>query len=146
VPYEYVDKIVEITLDTKLIKISYQGIQIALHERYEGKGMFITKKSHYPPYKLYEPHSEEYRSKYYNKLNELGQKVGEMFLMMVRNYPYSWYSMAKGIISLQKQYPKQVINMACERAMKFNAVSYSKIRDICKSGSYVLPTENYEEE
>lgn len=146
VPYKYVDKVVEITLDTKLIKISYQGSQIAVHERYEGKGKFITNKSHYPPYKLYEPHSEEYRGKYYRKLKNLGERVGEVFLMMVKYYPHSWHNMAKGIINLQRHYPKQVINMACERAMNFNAVSYSKIRDICKSGSYILPTENYKEE
>jgi len=142
VPYQYVHKIVEVTLDIKLIKINYENQQIALHERCEAKGQFITNKAHYPKYKLYEPHSLEYQNKYHDKLKAIGQYAGDLFPLLVKYYPHSWYPMAKGILSLQKQYSNDVINLACQRALSFDAISYQKIKAICYSGCYVLPIEN----
>lgn len=142
VPYQYVNKIVEVILDTKLIKIVYDNQQVALHERCESKGQFITNKTHYPKYKLYEPHSLEYQNKYHDKFKEMGQYVGDILPLLVKQYPHSWHPMAKGIINLQKQYTNQVINLACQRAMIFDAISYQKIKAICYSGCYVLPIDN----
>lgn len=84
VPYQYVHKIVEVTLDIKLIKINYENQQIALHERCEAKGQFITNKAHYPKYKLYEPHSLEYQNKYHDKLKAIGQYAGDLFPLLVK--------------------------------------------------------------
>lgn len=146
VPYEYVGKVIEIELDINLIKLLYNGKQIALHPRHEGKGKFITTESHYPQHKIYSPNSEEYRSHYYDKLKEIGDNAGKLFKLLVKKHPYNWYNMAKGILSLQKTYPKGVIDLACQRALSFDISTYSKIRDICKSGSYNLPIESCREE
>jgi hypothetical protein len=50
--------------------------------------------------------------------------------------------MTKGILSLEKQYSKEIINLACARALEFDAISYQKIKAICVSGCYVLPIDN----
>jgi hypothetical protein len=142
VPYEYINKIVEISLDTKLIKITYNQDQVAIHEKSEGKGNFITNKSHYPQYKLFEPNSTEYQSKYREKLEAIGEHAAILFTKLVILYPNSWYQMTKGILSLEKQYSKAIINLACKRALEFDAISYKKIKAICVSGCYILPIDN----
>jgi transposase len=142
VPYEYINKIVEISLDTKLIKITYNQDQVAIHEKCEGKGNFITNKSHYPKYKLYEPNSSEYQTKYQKKLELIGEHAGIVFSKLLSIYPHTWYNMVKGILSLEKQYSKEIINLACKRAIEFDAISYQKIKAICVSGCYVLPIDN----
>lgn len=142
VPYEYINKIVEISLDTKLIKITYNQDQVAIHEKSEGKGNFITNKSHYPKYKLFEPNSTEYQTKYREKLEAIGEHAGIIFSKLLTLHPHSWYNMAKGILSLDKQYSKEIINLACKRAIEFDAINYQKIKAICVSGCYVLPIDN----
>ena len=74
-------KIVEVTLDIKLIKINYENQQIALHERCEAKGQFITNKAHYPKYKLYEPHSLEYQNKYHDKLKAIEDNMQGIYFL-----------------------------------------------------------------
>ena len=51
VPFEYVGKEVDIELSNNLLKIFYQGKEIAVHPRQEGKGKFSTNQNHYPKYK-----------------------------------------------------------------------------------------------
>jgi hypothetical protein len=82
------------------------------------------------------------QNKYRDKLKAIGQYAGDLFPLLVKYYPHSWYPMAKGILSLQKQYTNDVINLACQRALSFDAISYQKIKAICYSGCYVLPIEN----
>jgi len=102
VPFAYINKIVEITTDTKLIKITYNQEQVAIHQKAEGKGNFITNNSHYPKYKLYEPNSIEYQTKYRGKLEAIGEYAGILFSKLLSVYPQTWYQMVKGILSLEK--------------------------------------------
>lgn len=53
---------------------------------------------------------------------------------MVQNY--------KRNTELTKLYSDNVIELACRRALSFEITSYSKIRNICRTGSYQLPLDN----
>ena len=48
VPFEYIGKEVDIELTQQLLRVFYQGREIAVHPRLEGKGNFDTNDSHYP--------------------------------------------------------------------------------------------------
>ena len=144
VPFAYVGKTVTVEIINDLVKISFNGQQIALHTLATGRGNFITCDSHYPKYKNYL--STEYQEQYQIKLNNIGYDAGALFLLLLDKYPYNWNRIAQGIISLTRTYSKDVVNLACKRALSFNVVEYKIIKNMCQNGSYALPIDaNYGE-
>jgi len=143
VPYEYVGKIVEVQRDSKLLHIYYQSEQIAVHSICSAKGEFITNSSHYPKYKHFTPECPAYRALYSEKMQAVGNHTGQIFDLVLKVQPYHWYKTVKGILSLQKLYSNNVIELACQRALSFGIANYSKIKNICKSGSYQLPLDTF---
>jgi hypothetical protein len=139
VPFEYVGKEVEIELTKNLLKVFYQGKEIALHPRLTDRGNFSTKPSHYPAYKRYS--DTEYQEKYQAKMAHLGTYTEQLFFLVIKEHPRDWNRTVQGILSLGKTYPDEVIEAACRRALSFGVTRYSVIRNICHNGSYNLPAE-----
>lgn len=141
VPYEYVGKEVEIEVTSNLVRITFQFKEIALHKRSLKRGGFVTVNAHYPKYKNIL--STEYQEHYFTKMNEIGNYAGQFFMALLDNSPDSWQRPISGIIALSKEYSKEVINLACKRALAFKVFSYSTVRNICKQGTYNLPVDYY---
>lgn len=139
VPFEYVGKEVEIELAKNLLKVFYQGKEIAVHPRLSGEGKFRTNNSHYPAYKRYS--DTEYQEKYQAKMAHIGTYTEQLFFLIIKEHPKDWNRTVQGILSLQKTYPKEVIEAACKRALSFRVIRYSVIKNICHNGSYNLPVE-----
>jgi hypothetical protein len=139
VPFEYVGKEVEIELSKNLLKVFYQGKEIALHSRLSDRGKFSTNNSHYPAYKRYS--DTEYQEKYQAKMAKVGSYAEQLFFVIVQGHPKDWNRTIQGILSLQKTYPDEVIEAACRRALSFGVMKYSVIKNICHNGSYMLPLE-----
>jgi len=139
VPFEYVGKEVEIELSKNLLKVFYQGKEIALHSRLSDRGKFSTNNSHYPAYKRYS--DTEYQEKYQAKMAKVGSYAEQLFFLIVQGHPKDWNRTIQGILSLQKTYPDEVIEAACRRALSFGVMKYSVIKNICHNGSYNLPLE-----
>jgi len=139
VPFEYVGKEVEIELTKNLLKVYYQGKEIALHPRLTDRGNFSTKPGHYPTYKRYS--DTEYQEKYLAKMAHLGTYAEQLFFLVIKEHPRDWGRTVQGILSLGKTYPDEVIEAACKRALSFGVTRYSVIRNICHNGSYHLPVE-----
>jgi len=144
VPFEYVGKEVEIELSKHLLKVFYQGKEIAVHPRLSGKGRFATNNSHYPAYKRYS--DTEYQERYQAKMAKIGTYTEQLFFLIVQNHPKDWNRTVQGVLSLQKTYPDEVIETACRRALAFGVCQYSIIKNICHNGSYMLPLEFDKEE
>jgi len=144
VPFEYVGKEVEIELAKNLLKVFYQGKEIAVHPRLSGRGKFRTNNSHYPAYKRYS--DTEYQERYQAKMAKIGRYAEQLFFLIVQNHPKDWNRTVQGILSLRKTYPDEVIEAACRRALAFGVMRYSVIKNICHNGSYILPLEFDKEE
>lgn len=144
VPYAYVGKIVDVHQAEKLIKISCEDKEVAVHTRAGAPGSFVTNESHYPKYKNFSHKSEAYRALYTEKMKEVGPEAEKIFALILQDKPEQWYGLAKGILSLKSVFSEAVINQACQRALAFKITSYKKIKNICESGSYNLPMERYE--
>ena len=99
VPFEYVGKEVEIELTRNLLKVYYQGKEIALHPRLTDRGNFSTKPGHYPTYKRYS--DTEYQEKYQAKMAHIGIYTEQLFFLIVQNHPKDWNRTVQGILSLQ---------------------------------------------
>lgn len=141
VPFEYAGKSVDIICDDKLIKINHSFKEIAVHVRRHTRGEFITNGSHYPEYKNY--NSIKWREKYQVKMEEIGINTSKLYKLILEQQPHTWYRTTLGILNLKKTYSAKIVEQACFRALSFNVTSYSKIKNICSSGSYNLPNEIY---
>lgn len=144
VPFEYVGKEVDIEMSKSLLKVFYQGQEIAVHPRQEGRGKFCTNPNHYPKYKRFS--ETEYQEKYQAKMAEIGPYAEQIFFLVVQQHPRDWSRTVQGISSLTKNYPKDIVDLACKRAVAFKIYQYQIIKNICSNGSYNLPIEfNFEE-
>lgn len=139
VPFKYVGNEVEIEMGKELLKIYYHGKQIALHTVLKGKGGFSTIDSHYPKYKKYS--ETEYQEKYQVKMAEVGEYAQQLFFLIIERKPRGWSATVQGILSLTKTYPDKVVDLACKRALAYEVIQYSVIKNICHNGSYTLPVE-----
>lgn len=144
VPFEFVGKDVDIELTNKLLKVSYNNKEIAIHARAEGKGNFITNGNHYPKYKMMS--STEYQEKYQVKMKEVGPYAEQLFFIVLENHKNDWSRPVQGILSLVKTYGVDIVNKSCKRAIAFGVHDYQMIKNICSKGTYNLPLEfNYSE-
>lgn len=139
VPYAYVGKIVDIVRERNFLRILYSNKEIALHIRNQSKGEFITNDSHYPKYKNFD--STEWRGMYKDKMSKIGNYAEKIFNTIIVEHPNSWYRTISGLLSLKKLYSNEVLELSFKRALSFNITSYSKIKNICKSGAYNLPND-----
>ena len=79
-------------------------------------------------------------------MSDIGINAEQIFFSIVEAQPRDWGRSVRGILSLLKKYPKDVVNSACKRALAFNVHKYQTVKNICANGSYVLPLEfNVEE-
>ena len=125
--------------DNKMIRIYYQGEEIALHVRSKDKGVFVTIPEHYPRYKQIT--ATEYQENYRSKMKKIGYDAERYFLYLLEKFPKNWNRPVQGILSLTKEYSNEVINRSCERALHFDAGGYRVIKNICKNGCYQMPLE-----
>ena len=139
VPFDYVGKMVDIEATENLLKILYNSRQIAIHSRSKDRGEFVTNESHYPPYKNHL--STEYQESYQAKMKEIGTNAEQMFFYIVKTHPCEWNRTVMGILNLKKEYSAEVIDKSCKRALCYGISSYSRIKNICKSGAYNQPSE-----
>lgn len=144
VPFEYVGKVVDIDISKELVKIFYQNKEIAVHPRLQEKGKFQTNVNHYPKYKRFS--NTEYQEIYQAKMAGIGPYAEQIFFMVIEKHPQDWSRTIQGLLSLTKSYPREIVNLACKRAIAFGVYQYQVIKRICHNGSYNLPIEfNIEE-
>jgi transposase len=139
VPHEYVGEDVEVELSANTLKVYYQHAIIAVHARLQGRGEFSTIKSHYPEYKLYS--ETQAQEKYQVKMYEVGPYAEQLFFAIIKSQPKDWGQPVRGILSLLKKYPTEIVELACKRALAFNVYKYRTIKSICENGAYALPVE-----
>ena len=79
-------------------------------------------------------------------MESIGESSKELFYTILAQEPYNWYRSVSGILSLQKLYSNNVIELACKRALGFGITGYRQIKSICQSGSYNLPMDLVEKQ
>jgi len=139
VPFQYVGKEVDIEVTDKIVKIYHKGRQIAIHGRLSGKGQFSTDESHYPKYKRYS--ETEHQEIYQVKMAEIGVFAEQLFFLILKEMKNHWHQPVKGILSLTKRYSKEIVDLACKRALAYGACHYQTVKKICESGAYLLPVD-----
>jgi len=136
VPSQYANKQVIVKSNGTIIKIYYEAQQIAIHSIEQNKqGEYITVEAHKPPYK--QRKTEQY---YHKKTLDIGQYVNEFFITLKQEKPYQWHRQINGVFNLVKTYGKQIVNLACKRAINYKVYSYLSVKNICEKGLYEQTT------
>lgn len=145
VPYSYIGQVVDVVEINNIIKILFDGKEIALHGiSTNTKGSYQTKIEHYPHNKNIT--SQEILSTQRRVMESIGAGALEFFDTFVKqdNHKKYDYRSISGVISLQKKYDDEVINNACIRAVSYGALSYKVVKKICDSNVLNLPVETNE--
>jgi transposase len=137
VPHTYANKEVVVKSNANILRV-YSGFeQVALHTiEKKQTGTYVTIEDHKPPEKQRKPESY-----YYKMAVGIGPCVVEFMEALKQYKPYAWQRMLSGVAKLALRYDKQTVNMACKRALKYKAISYQSIKNICHKGLYEAPTE-----
>jgi len=137
VPFSYVGRQVTVRWSKDLIRVVYQGEEIALHKLYtEGKGKYITQRVHLPAHKLYS--EAEYRQYHENKMREIGNNAYRYFLMLLEKQPDYWRQTLRPIYGFVQSYGAEAVDKALGRALSYKALDARIIRNILDGKLYEI--------
>jgi len=75
----------------------------------------------------------EYQEKYQVKMQNIGPFSEQLFFFIKENQKNCWFRTVQGILSLEKSFSKEVVDLACKRALAFQVYEYQTIKNICKN-------------
>lgn len=134
VPYTLIHKTVEIRASANTIEIHYRGKRIYSHLRSAINHGYTTVVSHMPPshqqYLEWTPQRiKHWAQRYGPAVSALVEKIMES-----RKFPEQAYKSCLGIIRLENKFTAQRLNLACQRALEYQAFSYRSIVNILQRG------------
>lgn len=139
VPYQYIDKSVEVRFDKNLIRIYAGSGEIALHPKSIGQGQYVTNPLHFPPDKCYS--STGYQKKYEDKMRLIGPSCLEFFHLVLQKHPSYWGRTIRRTLGLANQVGNEKIEMAVKRAIYFNAIDFNTLKNIIENNLENLELE-----
>lgn len=134
VPARLVGKEVTVRYNNNLLRIVYQGEQVALHKLSKVSGEYVTVRCHLPNYKVYS--QTEYQAKYEKKMAKIGESAQEYFRLLLATKKGYWVRIVKGILGLAQKYGEEVVEASLARALCFNATDLATIRNIAANRLY----------
>jgi len=140
VPYQYIDKSVEVRFDKNLIRIYAGNEEIALHPKSIGQGQYVTNPSHFPPDKCYS--STSYQKKYEDKMRLIGPSCLEFFHLVLQKHPSYWGRTIRKTLGLASQVGRDRIEAAIKRAIYFNAIDFNTLKNIIENNLESLELEH----
>ena len=134
VPYQLVREQVDVRATEHIIEVFYKGQRVTSHIRSYVKYQYTTKPEHMP-----EAH-RKYLEWTPSRIIQWAEKTGEYTKQVVENiieskkHPQQAYRSCLGILRLEKYYPKDRIENAARRALKYRTCSYQSMKSILKTG------------
>jgi len=130
VPYQLIQRVVDVRLTAKTVEILHAGRRVASHERDCHKGKYHTHPGHRPPsHKAYLEWTPERIAGWAGKAGpntaQLAKKIIES-----KSHPEQGYRACLGLIRLGGRYTLKRLEAAAERALACGARSYSSVKSI----------------
>ena len=137
VPHTLAGEHLTLQYNNSILKI-FNGMElVTTHAIHPGKGHYITKEEHKPPYK--QKKSREY---YYEKVTAIGSHAVKFVQELEKIKPRHWHEMTNGILHLTRFYDEKLVDLSCQRAIAYGAISYLEVKNILEKGLYKLPLDN----
>jgi transposase len=139
VPSSLVGKEVTVRWNERLIRIIYQGEQVALHTKINGIGQYQTQRSHLPSFKIYS--QTEYQARFEKEFIDMGEEAQMYFNTLLSGKDAYWARTARIILGLRKTYGDMAVNASLKRALYYKAFDVTTIKNILEKRLYEIPFE-----
>jgi len=134
VPFQLLHERLDIRLTGTTIEVFHKGKRVAAHPRLYGNAPPSTLREHMPSeHRFYAEWNPDRFIRWAGKIGESTAKVVEKILS-TRSYPEQAYRSCLGIIHLERDYEKERIEAAAQRALKFNTCTYRSVKTILTMG------------
>ena len=134
VPYPLIQQRVEVRLSVRTVEIFHQGRRVALHARSLERGGFTTDPAHRP--KAHQRHLKWTPSRLIDWGKTIGPYTGQAVsaLLESKPHPEQGYRACLGLRRLARDYGRERMEAACQRAVRLPRVSYKSVHSILKTG------------
>jgi transposase len=134
VPHRLIGRRVDVRLTHKTVEIFYDHQRVASHDRRSQRSGHVTVDEHMP--KAHQRYANMTPASLILMAARIGANAATLVerVMRDRPHPEQGHRSAMGIIALARRYERDRLEAACERALAINAISYSSVSAILKSG------------
>lgn len=134
VPYSLLGKKVEVRLTHRSVEIFHKAQRVAVHRRTSARPGHTTLDIHMPH--AHRRYANTTPATLIQRAVRVGPNCATLIkrLMSDRPHPEQGFRASYGVLSLKRQYPDHRLEAGCERALQINAVSYSSLKSILKTG------------
>jgi transposase len=140
VPYEYLQKEVDVRSTRQIIEIFYHQERIASHVRLWGQKRYSTNKSHMPPDKQF--YLDWDADRFLKWSRQFGSETEKVVAAILNSSPIvqQTYNACMGVISLAKKYTAVRLERACKLAcQRSKTPTYRMVKDILVRQEDVTP-------
>ncbi|MDH4261253.1 MAG: IS21 family transposase [Gammaproteobacteria bacterium] len=134
VPHALIGRLVAVRLTHRVVEIFHDHKRVASHVRRSQRCGHVTVNEHMP--KAHQRYANTTPATLLNQAARIGPNTAILVERMMRERPHpeQGYRSSFGILSLARRYPPERLEAACERALTINAITYSSVAAILKSG------------
>lgn len=132
-PYTYIGKKLKVIYTRSMVRIYYNGSQIAIHKRNYAQGKYSTEKEHLcSTHQHYLNRSPEFYKSSAEKLSPNLKRLVELIFSQDK-YPEQLYRTCDGLFSLCRNTNPETFNKACDMAIKHEIYNYRFMQNIIKN-------------
>jgi transposase len=134
VPYELRGQKLHVRFTAHTVEVFRKGQRVACHVRSFVPHQHTTVNEHMPP--AHQAYAEWSPSRFIRWAEKIGPHTALLVQRIIesRTYPEQAYRSCLGILQLEKHYPKERLEKAAARAVKFSALSLRSLRKILNAG------------
>ena len=134
VPFRLLREKLDLRLTAHTVEAFFKGERVLAHVRSYVPYGHTTLKEHMPP--AHQKYLEWTPSRIVSWAEKIGPQTAALVQKIIesRTYPEQAYRSCLGILRLEKHYPKERLEKAAGRALKFSALSLRSLRNILSSG------------
>ncbi|MBI2535117.1 MAG: IS21 family transposase [Deltaproteobacteria bacterium] len=134
VPFRLIREKIHVRLTAHTVEAFFKGERVLAHVRSYIPYGHTTLKEHMPP--AHQKYLEWTPSRIVSWAEKIGPQTATLVQKIIesRTYPEQAYRSCLGILRLEKHYPKERLEKAAGRALKFSALSLRSLRKILNSG------------
>jgi transposase len=134
VPFRLIREKIHVRLTAHTVEAFFKGERVLAHVRSYVPYAHTTLKEHMPP--AHQKYLEWTPSRIVSWAEQIGPQTAALVQKIIesRTYPEQAYRSCLGILRLEKHYPKERLEKAAGRAVKFSALSLRSLRKILNCG------------
>jgi transposase len=134
VPYTLIGKEVEVCLTATTVEILHNGKRVASHARTYKRNVYVTVDAHRPH--SHQKHLEWTPERMRRWGESIGPRTGAMIeaIIQLSDHPDHAYRKCLGLLRLARSCGNDRLELACDRALKLQAIGYRSVKNILNKG------------